>query len=1028
MANSIDLIVSKEAQAGLDALYKSLTKTHEEVVAISKLQLSFNGGQSPKSVNDLNDKIKENIRLTGELSAAERKLLTDTNKLETQKQKIIATQIKEIALRQKLTHETNKNEQALAREQAKLEASQSLYNKAQQKLNVLNAEYKNLAIQKELSGKLTDAEAKRYEFLSGKITKYDQALKVVDGQMGKYQRNVGNYASGFNPLNNSINQLSREMPAFANSVQTGFMAISNNLPIFFDAMGGIINQNKELQKQGLPTQSVLKQLAVSVFSLGTALSVGVTLLTIYGKDLVEWASSLFGASEAMKSLTESQKEFNQTRLTGQKDAQSEIIELKKYLAVVSDRKLSDDEREIALKKLKQEYPFYFKNLTDEQILLGQTKEAQDALNLALEKRKQVEKATEINVANKQRLIDLEKEVDLQETILKRAKMPKVNLTTGLKQTDPLEIMVEQKKLNSLLETRKNYYDTIIKNDGLIIKLKKETIGLEYQEEKVKKESNKQKTQLSFDYIESEYALRLSLLNRQKEFLAEELNNENLSFEGKILARQAYSEKLIEILNLEASKEKAISLIKYNEDIERNNLAYVNKELTAMQYAENIRVLNKRYSNETKKIDVDTSNNFNKITNDSLTFYAKIQKEKTNIARNTEKILTDLEIKKLNRIKDNEENTLQIRQSAFEEMLALSHKELALAEIREKAMNPDKIDEISAKYKNLKNDLDNLVSPLKNAQKETDRWIESMGSKKTDEILSGLGLSSTKMFIDFDKNGQSTFDKLIEGADGLKERFQVNFVAMAEVAKEVFSIINKNSQANYEAEYARLEQQKNISIAFAGSSATAKAEIEKQYEEKRKAIQRRQAESEKRQAMFNIAVNTAQAIVATLGKTGFAGIPLSLIVGAIGAAQLAMVASQEIPAFAEGGVHEGGRMLINDAKGSKYQETVVTPDGKVRQFKGRNKVVDAPKGTQIFTPDQWSKQINNLLLKNNISPLQTNQTNGINKEDLESVFRKYSGSNEVAIDINENGFKKMISSNGRTREVLNSRLTTKGRIV
>ena len=88
---------------------------------------------------------------------------------------------------------------------------------------------------------------------------------------------------------------------------------------------------------------------------------------------------------------------------------------------------------------------------------------------------------------------------------------------------------------------------------------------------------------------------------------------------------------------------------------------------------------------------------------------------------------------IKRIKDNEENTLQIRQSAFEEMLALSHKELALAEIREKAMNPDKIDEISAKYKNLKNDLDNLVSPLKNAQKETDKWIESMGSKKTDLV-------------------------------------------------------------------------------------------------------------------------------------------------------------------------------------------------------------------------------------------------------------------------------------------------------
>lgn len=1087
MANSIDLIVSKEAQKQLDDLYKSLTKTHEEVVAISKLQLSFNGGQSPKSVTDLNEKIKDQAKIQAQLEkqieknrlaeirlqqAREKaidKYNADLAKQEAlsikASEKIIAQKDKEFAAFKKQfeKYEADLEKQVIAEQKASQKARElirkkqqdeeklnlyrrqefdknnqklleqtnkeiSAYNRIQNSVNLLSKTYKDLAIRKELGNTLSAGEEKNLAQITARLTQYQNALKKVDANMGNHQRNVGNYASAFNPLNNSINQLSREMPAFANSVQTGFMAISNNLPIFFDAMGGIINQNKELQAQGQPTQSVLKQLASSVFSLGTALSVGVTLLTIYGKDLVEWASSLFGASEAMKSLTESQKEFNQTRLTGQKDAQSEIIELKKYLAVVKDEKLSREEREIALKKLKQEYPFYFKNLTDEQILLGQTKDAQNALNLALEKRKQVEKATEINVANKQRLIDLEKEVDLQETILKRAKMPKVNLSTGLKQTDPLEIMVEQKKLNSLLETRKNYYDTIIKNDGLIIKLKKETIGLEYQEEKVKKESNKQKTKLSFDYIESEYALRLSLLNRQKEFLAEELNNENLSFEGKILARQKYSEKLIEILNLEASKEKAISLIKYNEDLERNNLAYVNKELTAIQYAENITVLNKRYSNETKKIDVDTSNSFNKITNDSLTFYAKIQKEKTNIARNTEKILTDLEIKKLNRIKDNEENTLQIRQNAFEEMLALSHKELALAEIREKAMNPDKIDEISAKYKNLKNDLDNLVSPLKNAQKETDKWIESMGSKKTDEILSGLGLSSTKMFIDFDKNGQSTFDKLIEGADGLKERFQVNFVAMAEVAKEVFSIINKNSQANYEAEYSRLEQQKNISIAFAGSSATAKAEIERQYEEKRKSIQRRQAEAEKKQAMFNIAINTAQAVMATLGKGGFFASPLAMVVAAAGAAQLAMVAAQEIPAFAEGGIHEGGKMLINDAKGSKYQETVVTPDGKIRQFKGRNKVVDAPKGTQIFTPDQWSKQINNMLLKNNIQPLQTNQTNGINKDDLESVFRKYSGSNEVAIDINENGFKKMISSNGRTREILNSRLTTKGRIV
>jgi len=857
MANSIDLIVSKEAQAGLDALYKSLTKTHEEVVAISKLQLSFNGGSSPKSVTDLNAKIKDQTKIQAQLE-----------------KQIERNRLAEIRLQQAREKAFDKYTAQLQKEEAKLNASVQMYNKVQAKLNALNAEYKNLAIQKELSGKLSDSEAKRYEFLSGKITKYDQALKAVDGQMGKYTRNVGNYAGSFNPLSNSINQLSREMPAFANSVQTGFMAISNNLPIFFDAMGGIINQNKELQKQGLPTQSVLKQLAVSVFSLGTALSVGVTLLTLYGKEMVNWASSLFGASESVKALNESQKAFNETRTTGRKDAQSDIIELKKYLAVVKDQKLSTDERNIALKKLKQEYPFYFKNLTDEQILLGKTEEAQKALNIALEKRKTVEKATEINVANKQRLIDLEKEVQLQEKVVKRANMPKVNLNTGLKYTDPLEIAIEQRKLNSLLETRKKYYDTIIKNDSLIIRLKKETIGLEYQEEKIQKEK-----------------------------------------------------------------------VKKERDVKREDIKSVSENL-------------------------QSAKGFLQVLKDQLAMYQKIQSEVSD---------TSEEYKSFQNVIDG-----------------------------------------------IQTSIDLIVDPSKAIKSSIPEIIPQATKQKMQEDLSYL-----KSFYDqfANESGMPTLFKALNGEiKGFGDNWKTTAVAMMEIGQELTNVLTAQSEARFNAEYSRLERQKDIAIAFAGDSTTAKAEIERQYEEKRKAIQRRQAESEKKQAMFNIVVNTAQAVIATLGQAGFAGIPLSLIVGAIGAAQLAMVASQEIPAFAEGGIHDGGKMLINDAKGSKYQETVVTPDGKVRQYKGRNQVVNAPKGTQIFTPDQWSKQINNLLLKNNISPLETNQTNGINKDDLESVFRKYSGSNEVEININENGFKKMITSNGRNREVLNSRLTTKGRIV
>ena len=98
--------------------------------------------------------------------------------------------------------------------------------------------------------------------------------------------------SSYNGLGVSINQLTREMPAFANSMQTGFMAISNNIPMLADELGKLKQANLDLVASGQPAKSVFKQLAGSLFSWQTALSVGVTLLTVYGPKIIEWASNL----------------------------------------------------------------------------------------------------------------------------------------------------------------------------------------------------------------------------------------------------------------------------------------------------------------------------------------------------------------------------------------------------------------------------------------------------------------------------------------------------------------------------------------------------------------------------------------------------------------------------------------------------------------------------------------------------------------------------------------------------------------
>lgn len=134
------------------------------------------------------------------------------------------------------------------------------------------------------------------------------AFKVT--QIDAAGKSVQKLQSTFNPLNNSVNQLSRELPAFAVSAQVGFLAISNNLPIFFDAIEGINKQNAELAKSGAKPVSVLKQLGGAIFSMGSILSVAVTLLTIYGGAIVKTISELFKQREAFELNTESLKILN----------------------------------------------------------------------------------------------------------------------------------------------------------------------------------------------------------------------------------------------------------------------------------------------------------------------------------------------------------------------------------------------------------------------------------------------------------------------------------------------------------------------------------------------------------------------------------------------------------------------------------------------------------------------------------------------------------------------------------------------
>ena len=111
----------------------------------------------------------------------------------------------------------------------------------------------------------------------------------------------------------------------------------------------------------------MKRITSALFNWQTAIVLGLTYLTLHGREVWNWVQSLWGASSALEELSKRQDEFNNAQLGGRKDAQAEIIELRKNLAVIKDKNVADDLRLTAIKQLRQQYPRYFKDLKDEEI-------------------------------------------------------------------------------------------------------------------------------------------------------------------------------------------------------------------------------------------------------------------------------------------------------------------------------------------------------------------------------------------------------------------------------------------------------------------------------------------------------------------------------------------------------------------------------------------------------------------------------------------------------------------------------------
>lgn len=276
------------------------------------------------------------------------------------------------------------NNDLLTHKAALSQVRQELLNQA--KLNnaagtSMNALSQSLSRMRIAYRELTEEERKSPfgQELLASIQQADAKIKELDATIGNHQRNVGNYASGFNSLGMSVQQIVRELPAATMGLNMFFLAISNNLPILTDEIKRAAEANKALKAQNQETIPVWKQLVSSIFSWQTALIVAITAMSMYGKEIVSWIGNLFKAKDATEEVRIEQEKLNKSMADARKSAAEETAGLRTLYSMTQNQNASMQDRLAAVNKLQQQYPAYFGNISKEAILAGQASAAYQQL-------------------------------------------------------------------------------------------------------------------------------------------------------------------------------------------------------------------------------------------------------------------------------------------------------------------------------------------------------------------------------------------------------------------------------------------------------------------------------------------------------------------------------------------------------------------------------------------------------------------------------------------------------------------------
>lgn len=945
-------------------IYSKVAQAQERVVEATKAKISVAAMDEAvlrKVSGSLDEQIRRQIQLKAELASLkeEQKELSKAVISSDASIKAVTaktTQLaKEEAILKAALQQTNLEIRRQTKEQLSAEGSSD---QLASRLDQLRGAYRALS----------DEERSNIEiggYLLSQINELDATLKELDASQGVYNRKVGNYASGTENLNEALSSVVPGFDKVKKSIDKTIEGLSSIKNALSDYVNGV-NASRSAQ-EGASKATLSSSKALNIFKLALA-STGIGLIIVALGSLITYLTKTQEGIDKVTAVTRPLMEIFKSFM-----GVAENIGKTMLSAFSNPRKAIQDMYNFVKDEVLPLFMNYgrmllgiatfdadmikegFNGIADS--VKRAASEVSGFFGEAIERGKEIDdlykdiERSEINLIKTQgelnRTIEEQKEIarDVTKSEDERRKAAE-KATEAINTLSEQQLAIQEKRI--ALHKLENAATA-----GTLADVKA-LAELEAERDNIAANAARQRRQL---------------LNVNRN----EAKNSAKALEIRIKNEEAAEKRLYELMMLQIDHEKArterlAQLYKknaddeglaYNDRLDNLNL-YINKRNEAIELSfEKERIIQEQKLKEAISLEKEgreeEAEAVRKIVEENLKAIGESEAEiRRQVALDNAKIASDIF---KTQMQDEQRERLETIENGYNEERLLVAQMLANRNITEEESEIRRL-EIGRKYSTalIENEIKTIEAIIE-ANKE-----RGISTRSEEQKIADLKMRLSK---------QAT-DAQIEDLERLREREKEDAEIRKEIAKELFDFSteifqtelerslaeNERKQEELEADVEAKKAALEFEVLTEEEKANRLAEIEleakgrrRQLEKEEAKIKEKQAKFEKAQAIVSIILSTARAVAAALPA-----IPLSIAVGAIGAAQLAYAISQPIPKFAKGTSSSPEGLAYVGEQGS---ELIISPTGDVSLTPDRTTLTYLEKGSKVYTASQTREMLANM---------------------------------------------------------------------